>query len=122
MGGVIGAVWLPTQRLLITHSEILSRFLELKVNSVNANSREHAFSSPESISPRQFAWIIAAFPGMQLKDVRKWTKRKHTTHIFTPMMTPQEAAALDARTWLEFRRRQSHLNQVESESEDQAKQ
>jgi hypothetical protein len=120
--GVIGAFWLLTERLLISHSEILGQFLKIRANSINANFRENGLDNPELIPSVQLLRLAATLPGLQLTGFQNWKKRKHTTGTFTPMMPLEDAAELDARTRLEFRLKQSHLSQFIVESENQARQ
>jgi hypothetical protein len=95
--GLIGAFWLTKQGLLISNSEMLVKLLNVKSNSLNTNFREHGFSNLGMIPQDQLFRLAANLPGLQLKNLRNWKKRKHITDIFTPMMTLEDAIDWDSK-------------------------
>jgi hypothetical protein len=101
LAGEIGAVWTNDGVTFLTNSTILSTFLNLKGNTINANFRQHQFGHASDI----FASAIPAMlPALRtpLPDGQHWKRRQHARNAFTSATTDAEAADLDtdSRMWL----------------------
>ena len=84
----IGVGWCKDGRHFVCNTNILSKYLQIKPNSINANFRDHSFEIIKS----QNEFIVREF-GI-LPDIHKWKKRRHSRFQFNANTTEDEAGQI----------------------------
>jgi hypothetical protein len=118
---VIGTFWTDDTGSFVTNAKILSEFLQVKPNSINANFREHGFTTPQSVDFEQLRRFRTIFQRYASVDKHAWKQRKHRTDAFKSTTTLDEAAVLSAESWSVFRGQQIRRSPLEHSANDQAR-
>jgi hypothetical protein len=117
---VVGAFWSDDNGMFVSNAQILSVFLGIKCNSINANFREHDFTPPKSVPLERLCRLRISLKGSAAFERHIWKQRKHQTATFKRTTTLEEAARLSARSWSVFRAQPVRSLVLDDPSNDQA--